>query len=152
MKIPLLNTNNTSCSLAKKLPIATLIPAGKCEQVWEIKWSTLQNAKQSAILEVSQDPQTKELLKKAQLLPEIPGTTNLQLEPDMPNTTRSIPNVDLQQETRNRLKELLNAKYSSIVPRSATDIGRTNLIELDILMEVLLIASKPYTVPLKYRE
>ena len=32
------------------------------------------------------------------------------------------------------------------------DIGRTNLIELDIPTEVPHVASKPYTVPLKYRE
>ena len=96
--------------------------------------------------------QTKELLKRAQLLSEVPGTTSLQLEPDMPNTTRSIPDADIPQETRNRLKELLHAKYSNIVSKSATDIGRTNLIQLDILTEGLQIASKPYTVPSKYRE
>ena len=32
------------------------------------------------------------------------------------------------------------------------DIGRTNLIELDIPMEGPLIMSKPYTVLLKYHE
>ena len=36
--------------------------------------------------------------------------------------------------------------------QTATDIGRTNLIELDILTEGAPIASKPYTVPLKYHE
>ena len=152
LKISVLNTNNTSCSLAKNSPIATLIPAGKCKQVWEIKWPILQNTKWSAILEVSQDPQMKELLKKAQLLPEITSTTNLQLEPDMPNTTRSIPDADVPQEARNRLKELLNAKCTSLMSKSATHIGRTNFIELDILTEGPLIASKPYTVLLKYRE
>ena len=35
---------------------------------------------------------------------------------------------------------------------SATNTGRTNLIELDIPPEGLPIALKPYTVPLKYRE
>ena len=36
--------------------------------------------------------------------------------------------------------------------KSATDIGRTNLIELDILTEGPAVASKPYTIPLKCRE
>ena len=38
LKVPILNTNNTICSLAKNLPIATLVPVGKCEQIQEIKW------------------------------------------------------------------------------------------------------------------
>ena len=36
--------------------------------------------------------------------------------------------------------------------QTATDIGRTNLIELDILTEGPPIAWKPYTVPLKHCE
>ena len=36
--------------------------------------------------------------------------------------------------------------------KTATDIGRTNLIELDIPIEGPPLASKPYTVPLKYPE
>ena len=105
----------------------------------------------SAILEVLQDPPNKRVTEKAQLLPELPGITNLQLEPDMSNTTRSIPDADNPQEVRTRLKELQNAKYASIVSKSVTDIGRPNLLELDILTEGPVIASKPYTVPLKYR-
>ena len=70
----------------------------------------------------------------------------------MSNTTRSIPDADIPQEARNRLMELFDAKYTSIVSKSAVDIGKTNLTELDILTEGPLIASKTYTVPLKYRE
>ena len=36
--------------------------------------------------------------------------------------------------------------------QNVTDIGRTNLIKLDIPTEDLPIALKPYTVPLKYHE
>ena len=68
LKTPVLNTKKHKLQFSQS-PIATLIPAGKCKQVWEIKWSILQNAKQSAVLEVSQDPQTKESLEKAHLLP-----------------------------------------------------------------------------------
>ena len=54
--------------------------------------------------------------------------------------------------TQKQPQDLLNVKYNSIVSKSAADIGRTNLIELDILTEGPPIALKPYTVPLKYRE
>ena len=39
--------------------------------------------KQTVILEAAQEPETIDLLKKPELLPEIPSTTNLQLEPDL---------------------------------------------------------------------
>ena len=98
-----------------------------------------------------QDHQTNGLLDKAQLLPEIPCTTSLQLEFDMPNTTRSISDTNIPPEVRTRLKELLDAKNTSIVSKSATDISRTNLIELDIPTEGPPIAAKPYRAPLKHR-
>ena len=41
LKVPILNTNNNIYSLAKNSPIVTLVPAGKCEQIQEIKWSVL---------------------------------------------------------------------------------------------------------------
>ena len=41
-------------------------------------------------------------------------------------------------------------KYLHIISQNAMDIGRTNLIELDIPMEGPPITSKPYTIPLKY--
>ena len=39
-----------------------------------------------------------------------------------------------------------------IISQNAIDIGRTNLIKLDIPTEGPLIASKPYMVLLKYQE
>ena len=52
----------------------------------------------------------------------------------------------------NELQHLLEARYSTNVSKSATDIGRTNLIELDIPTEGPPIACKPYPIPLKYRD
>ena len=105
LKVPILNTNNTISSLAKNSPIATLVPAGKCEQIQEIKWS-----------EVTQEPKTIDLLKKPQLLPEIPGTTNLQLEPGTPNVSKSIPDADIPAIVRQQLQELQDVKYNSMYP------------------------------------
>ena len=134
LTIPILNTNNTTCSLTKNSPIATLVSAGFCEQVQEIRWTTLQD---NTI---------------AKLLPKIPANTNLQLEPDMNNSSKSIPDAEIPVEARDKLKELFDIKYANIVSQTVTDIGRTNLIKLDIPTEGPPIASKPHTVPLKYCE
>ena len=55
-------------------------------------------------------------------------------------------------KARDKLKELLNITYANIMSQKAMDIGRTNLIELDIPTEGPPIASKPYMVPLEYCE
>ena len=75
-----------------------------------------------------------------------------QLEPDTNNLPRSIQDADIPDKARGKLKELLDIKYSNIMSQTATCIGRTNLIKLDILTEGPPIASKSYTVPLKYGE
>ena len=126
-----MNMNNTTCSLTKILPIAMLMPAGRCEEVQEISWTKLQD-------------------NTVKLLPKLPNNTNLQLEPDTNNSPRSIPDADTQDVVRDKLKELFNIKYVKIMYQRATDIGRTNLIKLDIQTEGLPIALKPHMVPLKY--
>ena len=77
--------------------------------------------------------------------------TNLQLEADKPNHPEiSTPYADVPEKPINKLQHLLEVKYSTTVSKSATDIGRTNKIELDIPTEGLPIACKPYSVPVKY--
>ena len=94
--------------------------------------------------------QQKALEQVHDLLPEMPQT-NLQLEADKPKHPKISKLVaDVPKETLNELQHLLEAKYSGIVSKSATDIGRTNLTKLDIPTEGPPIACKPYSVPLKY--
>ena len=84
------------------------------------------------------------------LLPEMPQT-NLELEADKPNHPEiSMPNADVPEKALNELQHLQEAKYSTIVYKSAIDIGRKNLIELDIPTEGPPIPCKPYSIPLKY--
>ena len=133
LSAPILNTNNNFCSICNNSSIATLMPAGKCEELPEVSWSRVQ-------------------CDTAKLLPKIPQNTNLKFEPNNNPLLRSIPDADIPKEARNNLQELHDKKYIHIISQKATDIGRTNLIELDIPTEGPLIASKPYTILLKYWE
>ena len=132
LNIPILNVNNSSCSISKGSPIATLTPVGKCKEVQEIIWSRLQ-------------------CDTKKLLPMIPQSTSLQLEPDTMSSLKSILDADIPHEARVKLQDLLDRKYMHIMSQNVTDIGRTNLVELDILTEGPPIALKPYTI-LKYCE
>ena len=133
LNIHVLNAKNVPCSNDKNMPIAPMCSIGKCEEVQEISWSRL-------------------WCDTSKLLPQISQNTSLQLEQDTKGVTSSIPDVDIPEEAKMKLQELLNKKYLQIISQNATDIGRTNLIELDIPMEGPPTASKPYTVLLKYHE
>ena len=133
LNILVLNTNNISCSIGKTMPIASMHPAGRCEEVQEVSWNSLK-------------------CDTSKLLPQILHNTRLQQELDSKSLSRSITDVDIPEEARMKLRDLLEKKYHHIMSQNMTDIGRTNLIELDIPMEGPQITSKPYTVPLKYDE
>ena len=79
-----------------------LAPAGKCEEVQEVSYSRLQ-------------------YDIAKLLPQIPKNTNLQLDPNTNPLLRSIPDVDIPEEARNKLQKLLNMKCIHICPRQPMD-------------------------------
>ena len=125
--------NKSFYSIPRSSPIAALAMAGKCEEIQEVGWNKVQ-------------------YNTAKLLPEILEGTSLQREPDTKSPLRSIPDADIPEEARVQLQELLDSKYINIVSQTTTDISRTNQIELDIPTKGPLIASKPYTVPLKYHE
>ena len=79
--------------------------------------------------------------------------TNLHLDAEKPKQLEiSTPDAEVPKEALLELQHFLEAKYSSIVSMSATDIGRTNIIELDIPTEGPPIACKPYSIPLKYQD
>ena len=100
--------------------------------------------------EVLDQQQTQE--QAHNLLPEMPQT-NLQLEADKPKQPEiSTPNAEVPKKALLKLQHLLEAKYNSIVSKSAANIGRSNLIELDIPTEVPATVCKPYSVLLKYRD
>ena len=116
LNIPIPNVNNSSCSISKGSPIATLRPLGKCEEVQEVSWNKLQ-------------------YNTAKLLPTIPQNTILQLEPNNKSSSRSILDADIPEKARVKLWDLCNRKYVNIMSENATDIGGTNLIELDLPTE-----------------
>ena len=86
------------------------------------------------------------------LLPQIPHNTRLQLDPDYKSLPWSLPDINILEEARTKLRDLLERKYLHIISQNMMDIGRTNLYELDIPTEGLPIVSKLYTIPLKYHE
>ena len=46
---------------------------------------------------------------------------------------------------------MLNNEFTCIVSKSSTDFGQTNLVEMDLSTTGQPVATKPYTIPLKYK-
>ena len=46
---------------------------------------------------------------------------------------------------------MLNNKFTCTISKSPTDFGRTNLVEIDLPTTGPPMATKPYTIPLKYK-
>ena len=60
--------------------------------------------------------------------------------------------LTFQSRPESNWKNYWETKYVSIISQAATDIGKTNFLELEIPMEGLPIASKPFSMPPKCRE
>ena len=145
-----MNTNNNVANITKNTALFSLELAEQAENIFSIEWDRLLQTKQLMVEEVLTPQKRQEQVHN--LLPKMPQT-NLQLEADKSKQPEiSTPDADVPRDTLLKLQQLLEAKYSSIVSKSATDIGRTNLIELDIPTEGPPTACKPYSVPLKYQD
>ena len=81
-----LNTNNVPCSIGKNMPIVSMHPAGKYEEVQEFRWSSL-------------------WYDTSKLLPQIAQNTSLQLAPDTKGLASSIPDADIPEEARTKFWE-----------------------------------------------
>ena len=73
----------------------------------------------------------------------------------MPMTIASQPlcckHADIPQTARHKLNHMINNQFACIVSKSSADFGRSNLVEMELPTTGLPVASKPYTIPLKYK-
>ena len=144
--IPLLNVGHTTAKLPKNTILGSINQIDNVDSVHEVSWEKIQDAKNEATSNTAQDHQTQKLL------PAFPKCCNFQIHAN----NNSKPAITLQdahipQDIRGKLHHMINTKFVCIVSKSSTDFGRTNLVEMDLPTTGLPVASKPYTIPLKYK-
>ena len=82
----------------------------------------------------------------------MPQQSSLQPKPSSQNRQYAIlEDAQVSQEAADKLSLLLQTIFDSIVSKSYTDMGRTNLFKMDILNVGPHIGHKPYPIPLKYQ-
>ena len=94
----------------------------------------------------AKDPQV------CKLLPAFPKNSNFQIHAN--NSSRpafKLQDAENPQAARDKLNHMINNQFTCIISNSSTDFGRTNLVEMDLPTTGLPVASKPYTIPLKYK-
>ena len=62
-----------------------------------------------------------------------------------------LKDPEIPQAARDKLNHMINNQFACIISSSSSDFGRTNLVEMDQPTTGLPVASKPYTIPLKYK-
>ena len=86
------------------------------------------------------------------LLPTFPEQSSFQIHAnDDSKLAIMLQDTDIPQKVRNQLNHMFNTEFTCIVSKSSADFARTNLVEMDIPTTGLPVASKPYTIPLKYK-
>ena len=91
-------------------------------------------------------------LQVQSLLPVFPEQSSFQTHAHDDNKPSiKLQDADVPQLNQNKLNEILNHEFACIVSKLPTDFGRTNLVEMDLLTTGPPIATKLYSLPLKYK-
>ena len=82
----------------------------------------------------------------------MPPESNFQPEHNINKHSIVLMDTHIPQEAKDGLSSLLEGEYNSIISKSSMDMGRTNLLQMDILTVVPPVAHKPYLILLKYQK
>ena len=130
----------------KKTILGSIIQIHDVDSIQEVSWKKIQDAKNEAIGNTAWDQQTQKLL------PTFPKCSNFQLHTnDNSKPAVMLQDANIPQDARDRLNHMINTQIACIMSQSTADFGRTNLVEMDLPTTGLPVASKPYTIPLKYK-
>ena len=116
------------------------------DTIQEVSSKKIQDAKNEAVSNTTQDPQVHKLL------PTFPENSNFQIHTN--NNSKPavmLQNEDIPQTAGDKLNHMINNQFACIICKSSADFDRTNLVAMDLPTTGLPVASKPYTIPLKYK-
>ena len=144
--IPIVNIARTDIKLLKNTVLGLLTRVNNIDSIHNVSWMKMQptsNKTQGITLQE---------LQVQTLLPVFPEQPSFQIHAHDDNKPSiKLQDADIPQLVQNKLNEILNNEFTCIVSKSPTNFGRTNLVEMDLPTTGPPVASKPYTIPLKYK-
>ena len=144
--IPLLNTANTDINLLKNTVLGSIARVDNVECVENVSSDTMQS--------ISDKVHDKTQLEKKvkPLFPVFPDQSSFQTHAhDNSKSLVQLQNANVPPVIQHKLNTMLNNEFTCIISKSPTDFRRTNLVEMDLPTTGPPMATKPYTIPLKYK-
>ena len=128
MLVPLLNTINSVVKLQKKTVLGSITKVDKAEYVQNICSPQSDNDKAH---DRSQPP-----LEAKPLLPVFLDSSSFQTHAQNSNKSPiQLQDANVPLEIQHKLNTMLTSKFTGIISKSPADFGRTNLIEMDCLLQ-----------------
>ena len=116
------------------------------DSIQEVSWGKIKDAKNEAITNAAWDPEAQKLLLV------FLQCSNFQINAnDNSKSAIMLQDADIPQDIRDKLNHMIITQFACIVSQSSSDFSRTNFLEMDFPTTGLPVASKPYTIPLKYK-
>ena len=144
--IPLLNISNKEVKIPRDTIFDPINPITDVDTIQEVSWQKIQNTEGEAVKNTAQDPHVHKLL------PVFLENSNFQIHAtDSSKPAVMLQDAEIPQAAIDKLNHMINNQFACITSSSSADFGRTNLVEMDLSTTGLPVASKPYTIPLKYK-
>ena len=144
--ITILNTAVKDIKLLKNTVLGSITRVDNAECIENICSNAMPSITDRACVEMQQRPQVKTLLLV------FPDQSSFQKHAHKNRKSPiQLQNANVPPLIQNKLNEMLYNDFNSIFSKSSTDFSWTNLVEKDPPTEGPPIATKPYTIPLKYK-
>ena len=142
--IPILHKADMDIKLFKNTILGSITRVNNVECIKNISSNAMQFIIDKEHYETQQKPQVQPLL------PVFPDQSCFQTHAhDNNKSPIQLQNTNVPPLIQNKLNAMLNNEFTCIVSKSSTDLGGTNLVEIDLPTTGPPIATKPYTIPLK---
>ena len=142
----MLNISNNEVKIPKNTILGSINSITNVDTIQEVSWQKIHDTEEKAVKNTAQDPQVHKLL------PIFPENSNFQIHAnDSSKPAVMLQDAEIPQAARDELNHVVNNQFACIISSSSANFAQTNLVGMDLPKTGLPVASKPYTIPHKYK-
>ena len=159
--MPILNTSTNYESIPRGTLLGTFEPVDEeINEIHTTSWTKLEGQMHQAHSQLRRKKSYKGALRRAlkegkespELLPEYPTDGSMEMETIMKRPEVNLEDAKDAYKWKSKVMNMLESKFTSIVSKSSTDIGRTNLHTLDVqVTEGSPVFVKPFSILLSIK-
>ena len=159
--ISILNMSDKYKCIAKSSLLGTFEPIDEdISEIRETSWTDLDGKMRQAHQQLRKKKSYRQARQKCfdgqedskRLLPDYPVDSNMEMETMMKRSDTVLEDSKDVDKWKIKVLNMLESRFGSIISRSSTDVGRTNLHTLNVqVTEGSPVFVKQYAIPLKYQ-